>query len=317
MKASIQLKTHQELPGMDDDTYGRLVRDIKEHGLEFPIVVDRATNEILDGHHRYHAALEAGVEPAIEYRSFDSEEERTLWTVRVNLLRRDLGPVTKGKLYDAYLYAKGVERGQGARNDTSETSKTVLQVAEELGVTKPTLNASLKLGELLKGHDRLADWVDAGTKVMPQKWAKEIVESQPDLARRIEDGEVGHKAALEEAKKAKAAREKGQGGNAGEAGGSHEAGLAEAGQTKVKDLADRPDLLAEIPRKEMSEGQAEGYRSFERYHALLKHDPEEVALAFDPNYDRERYDTEVGRAEEVIGWMERYHDALLSFAGDR
>jgi len=70
-------------------------------------------------------------------------------------------------------------------------------------------------------------------------------------------------------------------------------------------------VIIDIPPRRMSESQAQGYDAFERYYALVKYDPEEVAKAFEPDYDRERYDKEVDRTAEVLGWMDRYYTELL------
>jgi hypothetical protein len=308
----VQLKTHQELPPMTDETYRRLVEDIKEYGLEYPVVVDEESREIVDGHHRYHAALEAGVEPKIEYRTFDSNEDRTAFGLRMNVIRRDLGPATQARLYKQYEKSRGIRPGSSPTGNQTSSREAI---AQEMGLSKGGAEKKVALAKVLEGHKILANWVDAGKNVMPQKWATEIVKHMPELSAQIEAGDIAHKAALEKAKKSEVARKAKRKADKPSANGfssSEDQSPDIVGEPpKVKDIEMRADLLATIPPKKVSDGQLEGLNNFERYHALIKHDPEEVAKAFDPERDPDGYAVEVQRTEEVIGWMERYQDALL------
>lgn len=70
--------------------------------------------------------------------------------------------------------------------------------------------------------------------------------------------------------------------------------------------------VLEIPPKQMSESQKQGYKSVERYYTLSHYDPEEVAKAHDPAKDYKSWSEEVERTERLLNWIERYQDALLA-----
>jgi hypothetical protein len=67
-----------------------------------------------------------------------------------------------GQAAAALLDARGVRRGRGARNDTTDTSATVADVAEELAVSVRTLRRHLALADALGPYPDLARKVDAG-----------------------------------------------------------------------------------------------------------------------------------------------------------
>lgn len=70
--------------------------------------------------------------------------------------------------------------------------------------------------------------------------------------------------------------------------------------------------VPEIPPRQMSESQKQGYKSVERYYTLSHYDPEEVAKAHDPAKDHKSWSEEVERTERLMNWIERYQDALIA-----
>ncbi len=87
-QASTKLKRHPLSAvwgGMPPEQFAELVDDVREHGLLYPVVV--LDGQVLDGWHRYRAALEAGVEcPTRKFVDGDAAG----YVIRNNALRRNL-----------------------------------------------------------------------------------------------------------------------------------------------------------------------------------------------------------------------------------
>ena len=63
-------KEYQDLlPALDERAYQSLKQSIKAHGLHLPIIVN-SQGIILDGHHRFKACQELGIEPKILVQDF-------------------------------------------------------------------------------------------------------------------------------------------------------------------------------------------------------------------------------------------------------
>jgi ParB-like chromosome segregation protein Spo0J len=74
---------------LSPEEYKSLKESIKENGLHFPIVVNQ-DGIILDGHHRYKACQELGIEPKTLVREFKDKLEEQLFVIDCNLVRRQL-----------------------------------------------------------------------------------------------------------------------------------------------------------------------------------------------------------------------------------
>lgn len=133
------------LPPLSVPEYRALVDDIRAHGVAVPIVVDSDTGEVVEGHHRLRACQELKIDPPVVLARFKSEGGRAKAALRLNLLRRQLDPLSWGLAYRKLLEVRGVGRGQGSRNDL--TSATIAEVAKELGVSPRTATSRLALAD--------------------------------------------------------------------------------------------------------------------------------------------------------------------------
>lgn len=77
------------LPKLPRDEYEALKQSIKTEGQYYPIIVN-PEGIILDGHHRYKACQELGIEPKIEVKSFPNKLLEKKFVIEVNLRRRHL-----------------------------------------------------------------------------------------------------------------------------------------------------------------------------------------------------------------------------------
>ncbi len=77
------------LPKMSEEEFAELKASIKAEGQHYPIVVNEDL-EVLDGHHRYRACIELGIEPDFEVRRFEDKLLEKKFVIEVNLRRRHL-----------------------------------------------------------------------------------------------------------------------------------------------------------------------------------------------------------------------------------
>ena len=83
-------------PLMQDEEFQDLVNDIKENGLLSPIMLFE--NKILDGRNRLLACKELGIDPKFSEWNALSDVSPILWTISMNLKRRNLSPSQKAMI---------------------------------------------------------------------------------------------------------------------------------------------------------------------------------------------------------------------------
>jgi hypothetical protein len=101
----------QLLADLDPEARAALRSDIERHGVQVPIV--RTTKgAIVDGHHRAAIAEELGIDcPEV---TIDLDDRAAIETaLRLNLLRRHLGPVAWAAAFRRLAEVRGVRLGQG------------------------------------------------------------------------------------------------------------------------------------------------------------------------------------------------------------
>lgn len=155
------MASYQLFDALRPEEYEALKADIAKRGVMVPVELDDDGN-VLDGHHRLMIADSLGIDCPRVVRHFATEQEKREHVLKLNLLRRHLGPVSWAKAFERLLEARGIERGRGSRNDLA-TSATVAQVAEtELGIPRRTAFHRLQVAEQLEDHPDLAEQVDTG-----------------------------------------------------------------------------------------------------------------------------------------------------------
>lgn len=120
------------LPRMDDDAFDRLVTSIEKDGYDDaePIVVT-PDGEIVDGHHRYRACVEAdaAVSPAI----VEKDDATLEYAIRKNLSRRDHSSGQKRAVVVSYLTSEQHDETMSQRD-----------IADALGVSIGTVSNAMK-----------------------------------------------------------------------------------------------------------------------------------------------------------------------------
>jgi ParB-like chromosome segregation protein Spo0J len=89
----MSLRTNPEyeklLPKMSEEEFSQLKSSILEEGQHYPIIANEDL-EVLDGHHRFRACTELGIEPDFEVRKFEDKMLEKKFVIEANLRRRHL-----------------------------------------------------------------------------------------------------------------------------------------------------------------------------------------------------------------------------------
>lgn len=138
----MEIGVYQLLLPLRDEEYEALKTDIAKRGVMVPIEVDEH-GVVLDGHNRVAICAELGLpDPPRLVRSGFDEHQKREHILKLNLARRHLDPLRWGQAFAQLLTERGVERGQGSRNEL--TRATVAQVGEEVGVSHRTAKWRLR-----------------------------------------------------------------------------------------------------------------------------------------------------------------------------
>lgn len=149
--SAIRPNPHQPRREFDQEALARLSASIKDAGLMQPVIVRPATDEqgkkaghtheLVAGERRWRAVQLAGLEtiPAIVH---DLDEHQTAqWALVENLQREDLNPM---------------ERAQAFAHLVEKFNLSHEQIAQRVGVERPTISNALRLLEL---DSQVQDWV--------------------------------------------------------------------------------------------------------------------------------------------------------------
>lgn len=163
---SLRLNPEYEklLPKMSEEDFNQLKASIQMEGQHYPIVANEDL-EVLDGHHRFRACIELGIEPDFEVRKFDDKLFEKKFVIEANLRRRHL---TKFQLVELGVPLLEIEKelakkrqsigGKAGRNiqlglapndakPTLTKSKATAAVAKRVGVSTRTFERGKKILE--------------------------------------------------------------------------------------------------------------------------------------------------------------------------
>ena len=185
------------MPPLSEQEYQALKASIEKNGVHVPIEIDEETGELLDGHHRQKICHELGIEAPKTFRRFSDDTKRTEHALTLNLMRRHLGPISWAEGFRKLAEVRGVNarlRGEGGRPENN--AATVAALAEEVGVKPRTARYRMQLAEELASEPDLAEKVDKGEmeakraqRVKREREARKRTEEQPPV-REIEVGGV-------------------------------------------------------------------------------------------------------------------------------
>lgn len=102
------------VPELSPEEYESLKQSIMKDGLYVPIIVNQ-NGIILDGHHRYKACQELGIEPKTIVKEFEDKLDEQLFVVDCNLIRRQLNNFQRTELA---LKSKPILEAIAKRNES-------------------------------------------------------------------------------------------------------------------------------------------------------------------------------------------------------
>jgi ParB-like chromosome segregation protein Spo0J len=132
-----QHQPYQLLPPLSPNEFAALKDDIAMHGIRVPVIVDE-DGEIIDGHHRYTAAVELGLrlsEIPVEIRSGLSEMEKRQLSRSMNMQRRHLSSKQKRQLIISELEEDHLQSNNSIALRLGVSDVTVGAIRRKLGLT--------------------------------------------------------------------------------------------------------------------------------------------------------------------------------------
>src|SRR5674476_1055121 len=205
------------LPKMSDEEFSELKESIQTEGQHYPIVANEDL-EVLDGHHRFKACTELGLEPDFEVRKFENKLMEKKFVIEANLRRRHLNNFQLIELAVPLLeiekalakirQSKGGKTGRdmqlGIASDDAAPeikAKATDVVAKKAGLSTRTLERGKKIMEKASEDDkqRLREGKTSISKVYQEIVTNENPHPEKevdDFAREESPREVKNKAEL-------------------------------------------------------------------------------------------------------------------------
>ncbi|XHH09361.1 MAG: ParB N-terminal domain-containing protein [Candidatus Bathyarchaeia archaeon] len=174
---SLRLNPQYEkmLPTMTQEEFEQLKESIRTEGQHYPIIANEEL-EVLDGHHRFRACTELGLEPDFEIRKFDDKLIEKKFVIEANLRRRHLNNFQLVELAVPLLEIEkalakkrqsvGGKNGRnsqlGIESDDAQPLEPLIKakaaevVAKKAGVSTRTLERGKKIIENASEEDKQA-----------------------------------------------------------------------------------------------------------------------------------------------------------------
>ena len=148
------------VPELSPEESESLKQSIKKaNRLNVPIIVNQ-DGIILDGHHRYKACQDLGIEPETIVREFSDKSEEQLFVIDCNLTRRQLNNFQKTELalkskpiLEAIAKGNELLGGKGDRNLTP-LGRVDDRIGELAGVSRDTVRKVMKILENKRISDK-------------------------------------------------------------------------------------------------------------------------------------------------------------------
>lgn len=156
------------VPELSPEEFESLKQSIKKaNGLYVPIIVNQ-DGIILDGHHRYKACQELGIEPKTIVREFSDKLEEQLFVIECNLIRRQLNNFRRTELalkskpiLEAIVKGNESLGGKGDRNLTP-LGRVDDRIGERAGVSRDTVRKVEKILENKRISDKIKEDLRSG-----------------------------------------------------------------------------------------------------------------------------------------------------------
>lgn len=201
-------------PTIDNEFYGLidpptaeelnlLEESIKKDGCRDPLVIWKEKEILLDGHNRFDICTRLKVPYDVKFLSFKTREDAADWIDANQMGRRNLTEIQKsvirGRRYNRTKGKQGGDHGNQHTKLAKCTPRTLANsadnLADEYGVSKRTIK---KDGEVAEAVDNLSKKLNLKPSEVTAKdhtkkdiiAAAEVVETKPELAKKILSGEA-------------------------------------------------------------------------------------------------------------------------------
>jgi 16S rRNA G966 N2-methylase RsmD len=138
------------IPPLQDEEYQLLENSILSEGCRDPLIVWESENTIIDGHNRYKICQEHNVHFDITHIEFADRIDAIEWICTNQLGRRNLTPEARadltGKRYNNQKQHPFIHPKSEDQNDPRSTAE---KIAEEVGVSAPTVKRDAKYSEAI------------------------------------------------------------------------------------------------------------------------------------------------------------------------
>jgi len=158
---------------LSEAAYRSLKESIRRNGQYEKIIVNPQL-VILDGHHRYRACMELGVDPEYEVKSLTFKLDEKIYVVETNLLRRHLNDYQKVEMTQPLegFYEEKAKQRQGRRTDLTSVSngtevewgRAVDKIARRIGMSSTNYYRAKAIRD--RGSDELKELVRSGRKAV-------------------------------------------------------------------------------------------------------------------------------------------------------
>ncbi len=172
MSLRVNPQYEKMLPKMSEEEFAELKVSIKAEGQHYAIIANEDL-EVLDGHHRFRACTELGIEPDFEVRKFEDKLLEKKFVIEANLRRRHLNnfqlvelAVPLLEIEKALAKKRQAEGGKNGRdfqlglgvapNDAKPAfkAKAAEVVAKKVGVSTRTFERGKKIVEEASEEDK-------------------------------------------------------------------------------------------------------------------------------------------------------------------
>lgn len=198
------------LPRMSEQEFTELKASIQSEGQHYPIIVNEDL-EVLDGHHRYRACVELGIEPDFEVRRFEDKLIEKKFVIEANIRRRHLNNFQLVELavplleIEKALAKKRQKQGGkdgrdlqlGFASDDAEPkikAKATEAVAKKVGISARTFERGKKILEKASEDDKqkLREGKASISKVYSEIVSTETAQPKTETAEPVEEAENPH-----------------------------------------------------------------------------------------------------------------------------
>jgi hypothetical protein len=171
------------VPELSPDGYESLKQSILENGLYLPIIINK-NGIILDGHHRYKACQELGIEPKTLVKEFRDKLAEELFVIDCNLIRRQLNGFQRTELalkskplLGAVVKGNESLGGKGGRNLTP-LGRVDDRIGERAGVSHDTVRKVEKLLESKSITDETKEDLRSGKVSINEAYEKIVLDQE-------------------------------------------------------------------------------------------------------------------------------------------